>query len=150
MTKRYKAANINRTEVRNKVKVPDKVYDNIVRKKGERYRGQFPAKYPFWARLRIGKQRTTLVIDDEVISDKKNTKKRVNGFVHREATSVYHKGFEVISPNPDKNRAKKGEDMYLKSPRKLPQKLIMPHEKTLSMPDNLKRRYAKNNRKKLK
>lgn len=150
MARKYRVANKDKTAVRHAVKVPDKVYDNIVRKKGEKYREQFPSKYPFWARLKIGKRRTTLVIDDEIIPDKNKRGKRVNGFVHREATSVYHKGFETISPNPDKDRAKRGENMYLKSPRKLPQILIKPHEKELSMPADLKKRYKKNNRKKLK
>lgn len=108
--------------------------------------GDFPEEFPFWARLKIGKNRTTLVIDEDMVIDKKN-KKQTEGFVHREATSVYHKGFEEIKPNPDKDRAKKGESMFLKNPRKIPKKLVKPHNKQLDMPEHLKQRYSKNNRK---
>ncbi len=126
--------------------IPQKVTDDIVRRKGAQYRKQFPEKYPFWARLKIGKKRTTLVIDDEVIPDKDNPKKRVNGFVHREATHVEHKDFEKIEPNPDRTDDK---PMYLKRPRKAPQVLFKPHNKQLDMPDALKKRYDQsNNRKK--
>ena len=75
----------------------------------------------------------------------KKTKKFEDGFVHREATSQYHKGFETIIPNPDKD--KRPEPMYLKSPRKLPKRMFKPHNKQLDMPTYLKDRYKKNNRK---
>lgn len=104
----------------------------------------FPAEFPFWARLKISKNRTTLVIDEDIVKNKK-TNKIVEAFVHREATSQYHKGFEVIKPNPDKD---KEEPMYLKSPRKIPKTLIKPHNKNLDMPQTLKERYSKNNKKK--
>lgn len=106
----------------------------------------FPDTFPFWARLKISKNRTTLVIDETEVLNKK-TKKLEEGFVHREATSKYHKGFEEIKPNPDKDKRKKKEPMYLKSPRKHPKRLLKPHNKKLDMPNNLKERYAKNNNK---
>lgn len=104
----------------------------------------FPSEFPFWARLKISKHRTTLVIDEEIYLDKK-LKKNVDGFVHREATSKYHKGFEEILPNPDKD--KRPNPMYLKSPRKLPKRMFETHNKKLDMPKHLKDRYSKNNNK---
>ena len=105
---------------------------------------EFPKDFPFWARIKISKHRTTLVIDEEKYQDKK-TKKDVDGYVHREATSQYHKGFEEIIPNPDKD--KRPNPMYLKSPRKLPKRMFEPHNKDLEMPEHLKDRYSKNNKK---
>lgn len=105
---------------------------------------EFPSKFPFWARMKINKNRTSLVIDEEKVINKK-TKKLEDGFVHREATSQYHKGFEEIKPNPDKD--KRPNSMYLKSPRKLPKRLFEPHNKELEMPDILKNKYSKNNKK---
>ncbi len=102
------------------------------------YRALFPAKFPFWARLRISKKRTALVIDEE-IDDKDKIQ-----FVHREATSRYHKGLEEIKPNPDKD---KSELMYLKRAEKKPIKLFEPHNKDLEMPEKLRQRYDKNNHK---
>lgn len=105
---------------------------------------EFPTEFPFWGRLKINKHRTTLVIDEEKVLNKRN-KKLEDGFVHREATSKNHKGFEEISPNPDKD--KRPNSMYLKSPRKIPKRLIEPHNKQLEMPVSLKDRYSKNNKK---
>ena len=110
----------------------------------ENSQNKFPSKFPFWARLKINKNRTTLVIDEDKVTDK-NTKKLVDGFVHREATSEYHSGFEEITPNPDKD--KRPDSMYLKSPRKLPKRLFKPHNKQLDMPEHLRERYDKNNHK---
>lgn len=104
---------------------------------------KFPDKFPFWARLKISKYRTTLVIDSDLALNKK-TKELEDGFVHREATSQYHKGFTKIEPNPDKD---KQEPMYLKSPRKLPKFLFLPHNKELTMPEELLKLYDKNNHK---
>ena len=104
---------------------------------------EFPKDFPFWARLKISKRRTTLVIDEAPALDKQK-KEMVDGYVHREATSQYHKGFEEIYPNPDKD---KDESMYLKSPRKLPKYFFEPHNKDLDMPENLRQRYEKNNHK---
>lgn len=59
--------------------------------------------------------------------------------------STYKKDFEEIKPNPDKTDK---DPMYLKRPRKLDQNLFKPHNKNLSMPDHLKDRYSKNNKKK--
>lgn len=101
-----------------------------------------PKLFPFWARLKISKRRTTLVIDEAPAKDeKKNT---VPGYVHREATSVQHKGLEEINPNPDKSKKK---PMYLKAARKLPKRLFEPHNKRLDMPEKLRKRYEGNNHK---
>ena len=110
----------------------------------EKNKKEFPKEFPFWARMRISKNRTTLVIDEDKVKNKK-TRKEEEGFVHREATSKKHKGFEEIIPNPDKS--KRPEPMYLKRPRKLPKRLFEPHNKKLEMPDNLRERYSKNNNK---
>lgn len=103
----------------------------------------FPDKFPFWARLKISKNRTTLVIDEEDIIDKKS-KKKESGYVHREATHTQRKDYEEIKPNPDKTDKK---PMYLKRPSKLPKRMFKPHEKDFDMPKHLKERYEKNNRK---
>ena len=100
-------------------------------------------KYPFWARLKISKNRTTLVIDESPVYNKK-TKKIEDGYVHREATSKSKPDYEEIYPNPDKT---KNEAMYLKRPRKLPKKLFTMHNKNLDMPKYLKERYERNNKK---
>ena len=104
---------------------------------------EFPKEFPFWARLKINKNRTTLIIDKDLVINKK-TKKFEDGFVHREATTKYHKGFEPIIPNPDKT---KKDPMYLKSPRKIPKHMVKPHNKKLDMPKHLIARYEKNNKK---
>lgn len=104
---------------------------------------KFPKKFPFWARLRIGKRRTTLVIDEDKAYDKQK-KKEVDGYVHREATSRKHKDTEEIKPNPDTS---KSEPMYLKRPRKLPKTMFVPHNKELNMPEDLRKRYEPNNSK---
>ena len=83
-----------------------------------------PDKFPFWGRLRIEKKRTTLVIDEDIAVNKKE--------------------YEEIKPNPDKD---KKEPMYLKRPKRIPKKLIKPHNKDLVMPEELKKRYEKNNKK---
>ena len=93
--------------------------------------------------MKISKNRTTLVIDDEPYIEKKS-KKISNNFVHRESTHSNKKDFEEIKPNPDKTDP---DPMYLKRPRKLPQELFKPHNKNLSMPRHLKDRYSKNNKK---
>lgn len=105
---------------------------------------QFPGEFPFWGRLKIGKKRTTLVIDEERVINKK-TKKIEDGFVHREATHSPKKDREKIFPNPDKSDNKA---MYLKRPSKLPKRLIEKHNKKLEMPKQLKERYEKNNKNK--
>ena len=103
----------------------------------------FPDKFPFWARLKIGKNRTSLVIDEDKAFDKKR-KSYVDGFVHRESTHSYRKDYEEIKPNPDKSDNK---PMYLKRPAKTPKFLFQPHNKKLDMPDDLRKRYSKNNKK---
>ncbi len=104
----------------------------------------FPSEYPFWARLKFGKRRTTLVIDEGMAKNKK-TGKMVDGYVHREATGSFKSEYEEIHPNPDSS---KPGSMYLKRPKATPKVLLKPHEKDLSMPDDLKKRYEKNNHKK--
>lgn len=122
----------------------NKSRENLDKKKKNIQKGEFPSEFPFWARLKISKNRTTLVIDEDIVKNKQNNKYE-EGFVHREASSKYHKGFEKIEPNPDKD---KKEPMYLKSPRKIPKTLVKPHNKSLDMPQHLKDRYSKNNNKK--
>ena len=104
---------------------------------------EMPKKFPFWARLKINKNRTTLVIDEEPVVNKK-TKKIDEGYVHREAIHTKKKGYEEIKPNPDRTDP---DPMYLKKPSKLPKRLFKPHEKDLDMPIHLQERYEKNNNK---
>lgn len=103
---------------------------------------EFPSDYPFWARLKIDKNRTILIIDRDLVKDKLNNK-MVPGFIHREASSKYKKDREIIFPNPDKT---KKNPMYLKSPRKIPKNLVKKHNKNLDMPKHLKERYSKSNK----
>lgn len=117
-----------------------------VGKSPKTHRDKFPKKFPFWARLRIGKRRPTLVIDEEDILDKKEHK-IVPGFVDRESIHAYKKGRMKLSPNPDKNDP---NPMYLKSPRKKPQELFTPMTKKLDMPKELIDMYDKNNYKQKK
>lgn len=102
---------------------------------------EFPKNFPFWARLKIGKKRTTLVIDEDKAFNKK-TKKFEDGFVDREATHTYKKDYEEIFPNPDPDD---NQPMYLRRPTKRPKRLYEPHNKNLNMPKHLKERYDKNN-----
>lgn len=102
---------------------------------------EHPKKFPFWARLKISKHRTTLVIDEDIAKDKQKNK-LVDGYVHREATHTYSPDYDEIKPNPDKDDP---EPMYLKRPRKHPKRLFEPHNKTLDMPEHLRQRYDKNN-----
>ncbi len=104
----------------------------------------FPKRFPFWARFKKNKNRTTLVVDEDKVYDKKK-KKEVDGFVHREATHSFKKDYERISPNPDKSD---NRDMYLKRPTKHPKDNFGLHNKNLDMPDYLRKRYKKNNKKK--
>lgn len=104
---------------------------------------EMPTKFPFWARLKISKNRTTLVIDEDKVLNKKS-KKFVDGYVHREATHSYKKDYEEIKPNPDR---KDKRPMYLKRPNKHPKELFSPHNKKLDIPKHLIDRYDKNNKK---
>ena len=101
----------------------------------------FPKEFPFWARIKIGKKGTTLVIDEEKVINKR-TKKIEDGYVDREATHTSRKDFEKIYPNPDPMDK---EPMYLKRPSKKPKRLFEPHNRNLNMPKHLKDRYDKNN-----
>ena len=109
---------------------------------------EFPDKFPFWARLKISKNRTTLVIDEAPARNKK-TNEMVDGFVHREAIHPHGdgsnvKGYEEVKPNPDPDDE---EPMYLKRATKLPKVFFKPHNKALDMPEHLRARYEKNNKK---
>lgn len=104
-------------------------------------KNKFPDKFPFWARFKKNKNRTTLVIDEEVSIKNSKTEEL---FVHREATHSNKKEFEKIFPNPDILDKK---PMYLKRPTKKPKHLFEPHNKKLNMPKHLKEKYDKNNRK---
>ena len=109
----------------------------------------FPNEFPFWARLKISKNRTTLVIDEEKEVYNKQKKRKEEGFVHREAIHPNEDGsnvkrYEKIDPNPDRTDNK---PMYLKNPSKLPKVLFKPHNKDLDMPVHLRERYNKNNHK---
>lgn len=114
-----------------------------VQKKANENKKEFPKDFPFWARLKINKNRPTLVIDEtEVLNKKRN--KFVDGFVHREVIHTKkNSDYEEIVPNPD---PKDPKPMYLKRPRKLPKTLFKPHEGGWTMPDHLRKRYEKNNK----
>ncbi len=101
---------------------------------------EFPKRFPFWARLKISKNRPTLVIDETDVLDKKKNQ-IVDGFVHREVIHTEKPSdYEKVVPNPNPEDFK---PMYLKRPRKLPKKLFKPHEGGWTMPKNLRSRYEK-------
>ncbi|MDY6367713.1 MAG: hypothetical protein SPL13_04285 [Clostridia bacterium] len=106
-------------------------------------KNKFPDKFPFWGRLKIEKNRPTLVIDEDIVIDKKS-QKEVEGFVHREVLHKQVKGQKGIMPNPDKTDP---NPMYLQKPRKLPKRLIKPLDIEFDMPKELKEMYEKNNNK---
>lgn len=127
-----------------KISYAKKVQETPVKKEAS----TFPDKFPFWARLKINKNRTTLVID-ETIEENKKTKKVEEHFVHRESIHSNEdgsnvKGFELVTPNPDPDDER---PMYLKRATKLPKRLFKPHNKDLNMPKHLSERYAGNNKK---
>lgn len=101
---------------------------------------QFPTIFPFWARFKKNKNRTTLIIDEELVKDNANLKEDM--FVHRESTHSYKKDYEEIKPNPDVSDKR---PMYLKRASKKPKRMFEPHNKKLNMPKHLKDRYDKNN-----
>lgn len=111
------------------------------KKKVQNKKETFPSKFPFWARFKKNKNRTTLVIDEEFVK-RKNSDKYDDCFVHRESTHTYKEDFEEIKTNPDKYD---GDCMYLKRPRKHPKRMFRPHNKDLDMPIHLIKRYDKNN-----
>lgn len=116
--------------------------------KGNKKGKCFPNEFPFWARLKISKKRTTLVIDEDMAYNKQK-KKFEEGYVHREAihpnkSGTNVKGFEKICPNPDRDDK---QPMFLKRPSKLPKRLFEVHNKNLDMPKHLIERYDKNNKK---
>ena len=101
-------------------------------------------RFPFWAKLKIAKNRPTLVIDEDMVRDKQKNNKLVPGFVHRESTHSEELATETIFPNPDTTDSK---PMHLKSPRKLPKRLFAPIDRPMKMPEHLQKRYEKNNNK---
>ena len=133
----------NNTRFKNLKKISREKHKYKVRRVVDKQRKKFPVEFPFWARMKINKNRTTLVIDDEPTFNK-NSKKLSNNFVHREATHSYKKDYEGIFPNPDSTDKK---PMYLKRPRNHPQDLFKPHNKKMNIPSHLKERYSKNNKK---
>ena len=104
---------------------------------------KFPKKFPFWARLKIGKNRPTLVIDKDKIIDKVS-KKVEDAFVNREVTHTYKKEYLEIKPNPD---SKDPNPMYLRRPTKMPKRLFKPNNRNIDMPQILIDMYDKNNKK---
>ena len=73
------------------VKAVDKIHRKykkggviISRSKGNKSkeRKDFPNVFPFWARLKINKNRTTLVIDEKKVLDKKIKKVAIGTYVH--------------------------------------------------------------------
>lgn len=110
---------------------------------------KFPDKFPFWARLKISKHRTTLVIDEEAVK-RNDSDKTDDYFVHREAIHkseqnekrILSGDYEEIFPNPDREDK---DSMYLKRPRKRLKRDFEPHNKNLDMPEELRERYDKNN-----
>ena len=129
--KSFEAKNISKAEDMSKVE--KEVFEG---------NNKFPSEFPFWARLKINKNRTTLVIDEEYSLNKK-TGKEEETFVHRESIHTEKKDYEKIFPNPDIDDP---DPMYLKRPSKLPKTLFKPHNKKLNMPEHLKERYGKNNK----
>lgn len=102
-----------------------------------------PTKFPFWARFKKNKNRTTLVIDEEIVK-RRNSNKFDDCYVHREATHSPRKDYEEIKPNPDRSD---NRPMYLKRPSKKPKILFEKHNKKLYMPKHLIDRYSENNKK---
>ena len=109
---------------------------------------EFPDKFPFWARFKPNKNRTTLVIDEEQVK-RKNSDTVDDCFVHREAIHcdddnkyVLSGDYEKVFPNPDTSD---NSPMYLKRPHKHPKRMFAPHNKNLTMPEDLRQRYEKNN-----
>lgn len=126
--------------------------DFVQKKKPNPIRKKFPEEFPFWSRLKISKNRPTLVIDEDYAWD--NVKNRyVDGFVHREVIHVdendikKQKKYELVRPNPDKDDK---QDMYLKKPTSLPMILFKPIPQSFDMPKKFIEKYSKNNRKKKK
>lgn len=116
--------------------------------KTDNVKKDFPKDFPFWARFKPNKNRTTLVIDEEQVK-RKNSDTVDDCFVHREAIHcdddnkyVLNGDYEKLSPNPD---ASDKSPMYLKRPHKHPKRMFAPHNKSLTMPENLRQRYEKNN-----
>ena len=99
-------------------------------------------KFPFWARVVFDKERSTLVIDEADVLDKKRNK-YIPGFVHREATHSYKKEYEKIEPNPN---PKDKRAMYLKRPKKTPKSFFVKETRYFKIPKYLIEKYSKNNK----
>ena len=123
--------------------------ERSIRMSEKKNKNEFPNEFPFWARMKISKNRTTLVIDEDKAYNKKK-KRYEDGFVHRESIHLKDpndkrtKKYEKIYPNPNRSDP---EPMYLKKPTSTPKTLFKPHNKDLDMPQHLKERYSKNNKK---
>lgn len=140
--KRTIAANYARIAAQNKQQSKPQQQSAIIPKK------EFPDKFPFWARFKPNKNRTTLVIDEEQVK-RKNSDNVDDCFVHREAIHcdddnkyVLSGDYEKVFPNPDTSD---NTPMYLKRPHKHPKRMFAPHNKNLTMPEYLRQRYEKNN-----
>lgn len=92
-----------------------------------------------WARLKIGKTHTTIVIDEDKDYDKQK-KEIVDGYVHREATHTSKKDYEEIKPNTDKSDVR---STYLKLPQKTSKHLFKSHNKNPDMPEDLRKNTRK-------
>ncbi len=101
-------------------------------------------KYPFWAKMVIGGDHPSLIIDSCIAKDKRKNNKLVPGFLYRESTHSNGNGYEKIYPNPDPTDFR---PMYLKRPQKKPKTLFVAWKKKMNMPQGLIDRYNKNNRK---
>ena len=88
-----------------------------------------------------------IVIDEEQ-AKRKNSDTVDDCFAHREAIHcdddnkyVLSGDHEKIFPDPDTSD---NLPMYLKRPHKHPKRMFAPHNKNLTMPENLRLRYEKN------
>lgn len=84
------------------------------------------------ARLKIGKNRTTLVIDETKKIFKTNGREQ-EFYIHREVTHINNKNNEKIYPNPDEKDKK---TMFLKLPRALPKRLFVENKKSYQCQKN--------------
>ena len=57
---------------------------------------EMPTKFPFWARFKKNKNRTTLIIDEELVK-RKNSDKYDDCYVHRESIHTYKKDYEEVT-----------------------------------------------------
>ena len=146
--KRAIAANYARMAAQKKRSAPSSQQPKPQPQSSAAPKKEFPDKFPFWARFKPNKNRTTLVIDEEQVK-RKNSDTVDDCFVHREAIHcdddnkyVLSGDYEKVFPNPD---ISDNSPMYLKRPHKHPNRMFAPHNKNLILPENLRQRYEKNN-----